>query len=151
MDKNERRANLKRFRDGKVDYLISTDLAARGLDLEHVGRVINFHLPQQIENYLHRAGRTARAGRAGVVINLVTERDSRLIATLEGKKSVTGEQRIKSLEKKHIQQPTENHAKKSAYNPKAKPKFKPKPKPTRLVEEKPTGRYKAVPKKLRGK
>ncbi|MGZ3772707.1 MAG: DEAD/DEAH box helicase [Bdellovibrio sp.] len=85
MDKNERRTNLKKFRNGEVDLLISTDLAARGLDLEHVGRVINFHLPQQLDNYLHRVGRTARAGREGLVINLVTERDLPLIAKIEGK------------------------------------------------------------------
>lgn len=86
MDKNERRMNLKKFRDGKIDLLVSTDLAGRGLDLENVGRVINYHLPKEMENYLHRAGRTARAGRKGLVINLVTERDSRLIARLEGNK-----------------------------------------------------------------
>ena len=79
MDKIERRNNLKLFRDGKIELLVSTDLASRGLDLEHVGRVINYHLPQQIENYIHRAGRTARAGRKGLVVNLVTERDEALL------------------------------------------------------------------------
>lgn len=87
MDKSERRTNLKKFRDGKIDLLISTDLAGRGLDLEHVGRVINYHLPQQMENYLHRVGRTARAGRKGFVVNLVTARDQRLITQLEKMKS----------------------------------------------------------------
>jgi len=82
MDKAERRANLKSFREAKVDLLISTDLASRGLDLEHVGRVINYHLPQQIENYIHRVGRTARAGRQGQVINFVTERDEPLMRQL---------------------------------------------------------------------
>lgn len=86
MDKVERRANLKSFRDGKVKFLISTDLAARGLDVEHVSRVINYHLPQQLENYIHRVGRTARAGRAGTVFNLVTDRDKVLISKLEIKK-----------------------------------------------------------------
>jgi superfamily II DNA/RNA helicase len=86
MDKNERRSNLKKFRTGEIDLLVSTDLAARGLDVDHVGRVINYHLPEQKENYLHRAGRTARAGRSGIVVNLVTERDLRLIASIEGKK-----------------------------------------------------------------
>lgn len=85
MEKNKRRQSLREFRDGKFDLLIATDLAGRGLDLEHVGRVINYHLPQQMENYLHRVGRTARAGRPGLVINLVTERDERLITKLEGK------------------------------------------------------------------
>jgi ATP-dependent RNA helicase RhlE len=79
MDKVERRANLRAFREGKIELLISTDLASRGLDLEQVGRVINYHLPQQLENYIHRAGRTARAGRKGQVINFVTERDQALM------------------------------------------------------------------------
>ena len=82
MEKNDRRVNLKKFRDGKIDLLISTDLAGRGLDIENVDRVINFHLPKQMENYIHRVGRTARAGRKGLVINLVTERDQRLIDLL---------------------------------------------------------------------
>ncbi|MGK5085508.1 DEAD/DEAH box helicase [Bdellovibrionota bacterium FG-1] len=82
MDKVERRANLKAFRDGKIGLLISTDLASRGLDVDHVGRVVNYHLPQQMENYLHRVGRTARAGRTGVVINFVTERDQPLVSQL---------------------------------------------------------------------
>ena len=87
MDKVERRRNLKAFRDGEVPLLISTDLASRGLDVEHVGRVINYHLPQQMENYLHRVGRTARAGRPGLVVNFVTERDAPLINKLDGEQS----------------------------------------------------------------
>ncbi len=79
MDKVERRKNLQAFRDGKIPLLISTDLASRGLDLETVDRVINFHLPQELENYIHRVGRTARAGRKGLVVNLVTERDQSLM------------------------------------------------------------------------
>jgi ATP-dependent RNA helicase RhlE len=82
MDKIERRKNLKAFREGKIDLLISTDLAARGLDIDHVGRVINYHLPKDMNNYIHRVGRTARAGREGLVINLVTERDGTLISRL---------------------------------------------------------------------
>lgn len=79
MDKVERRANLKAFREGTVDLLVSTDVASRGLDIEHVARIINVHLPKEIENYLHRVGRTARAGRPGVVVNFVTERDRELM------------------------------------------------------------------------
>lgn len=83
MDKVERRKNLKEFREGKVDLLISTDLASRGLDVDHVGRVINYHVPIQMENYIHRVGRTARAGRAGLVINFITERDEDFLRKLE--------------------------------------------------------------------
>jgi ATP-dependent RNA helicase RhlE len=95
MDKNERRANLKKFRDGIIDLLVSTDLAGRGLDL-NVGRVINFHLPKEMENYLHRVGRTARAGKPGLVINLVTERDQALISKLEGNKPPSANKKIPS-------------------------------------------------------
>lgn len=86
MEKNERRTNLKKFTEGKVKLMVATDLAGRGLDISNVDRVINYHLPKQHENYLHRVGRTARAGRQGLVINLVTERDERLMAQVEGRK-----------------------------------------------------------------
>jgi len=83
MDRSERRASLRRFRSGEVSVLIATDLAGRGLDIDCVDRVINVHLPQDVDNYLHRVGRTARAGRAGLVINLVTERDQPLLEQLK--------------------------------------------------------------------
>jgi ATP-dependent RNA helicase RhlE len=96
MDKIERRQNLKNFREGKIGLLISTDLASRGLDVEHVGRVLNYHLPQEIENYLHRAGRTARAGREGTVINFVTERDEPLMKQLESVRAPAKKSKPKS-------------------------------------------------------
>jgi ATP-dependent RNA helicase RhlE len=101
MDKIERRANLKAFRDGKIEFLVSTDLASRGLDVEHVGRVINYHLPQQMENYIHRVGRTARAGRTGVVVNLVTERDAKLMKQLESVQPTTPRSPSKAKPKPH--------------------------------------------------
>ncbi len=79
-DAKLRRRNLARFRAGEVPILLATDLAGRGLDIDRVDRVINVHLPQQIDNYLHRVGRTARAGRTGQVVNLVTPRDAALMA-----------------------------------------------------------------------
>ncbi len=88
MDKVERRSNLKKFRDGEIGLLISTDLASRGLDLECVGRVINYHMPHQMENYIHRVGRTARAGRKGLVINFVTERDQNLVDRLHPNRAI---------------------------------------------------------------
>lgn len=84
MDKLVRRANLKAFRESKVNVLISTDLASRGLDVDHISRVINYHLPRSVENYIHRVGRTARAGRRGLVVNLVTPRDIPLMNVIEG-------------------------------------------------------------------
>jgi ATP-dependent RNA helicase RhlE len=82
MDRLERRKNLARFRNGDVHVLLATDLGGRGLDIDRVERVINVHMPQSVDNYLHRVGRTARAGREGLVINLVTQRDEPLMAKL---------------------------------------------------------------------
>jgi superfamily II DNA/RNA helicase len=146
MDKGERRGNLIRFRKGEVDLLISTDLAARGLDLDNVGRVINFHLPQDMSNYLHRVGRTARAGKEGLVVNLVTERDLPLIAKLEGKgqsaKDLKSRFKDKDGKRLHVSEdlrkpkPVKAKAKNESAKPakasptkrkKTKPKFKPKP------------------------
>lgn len=82
MDRVERRDNLRAFRAGTVELLVTTDLGARGLDIDHVGRVVNYHLPEEVGNYLHRVGRTARAGRPGTVVNLVTARDKPLLERL---------------------------------------------------------------------
>ena len=82
LEQPDRERALSKFRNGSCTAFISTDLASRGLDVEHVGRVINYHLPKEMDNYLHRVGRTARAGRKGLVINLVTERDEALVARL---------------------------------------------------------------------
>lgn len=83
MDSQERRSNLAAFRSGDVALLVATDLGGRGLDVEQIDRVINVFLPTGLDNYRHRAGRTARAGRPGLVINLVTERDKPLIANVK--------------------------------------------------------------------
>lgn len=83
MDRAQRRANLRRFRSGQVKVLLATDLGGRGLDIERVDRVINVHLPHDRANYIHRVGRTARAGRKGLVVNLVTDRDKALMAKIQ--------------------------------------------------------------------
>lgn len=72
MDVGERRARMEDFRKGVVRVLISTDLLARGIDVQQVSLVINFEMPTQKENYIHRIGRSGRYGRKGVAINLVT-------------------------------------------------------------------------------
>jgi len=63
---------MRGFRDGKFSFLVATDVASRGLDISHVTHVINYHVPQDPEAYVHRVGRTGRMGRSGVAITLVT-------------------------------------------------------------------------------
>lgn len=75
MDTNERKSRMNDFRSGKCRVLISTDLLARGIDVQQVSLVINFELPVQRENYIHRIGRSGRYGKKGASINLVTVRE----------------------------------------------------------------------------
>jgi ATP-dependent RNA helicase DeaD len=74
---------MNRFRSNQVEILVATDVAARGLDIEHVSHVINFDIPLDPESYVHRIGRTARAGRTGVAVTLVTPRERRLLRIIE--------------------------------------------------------------------
>ena len=83
----ERNAAISRFKEGEVSLLIATDVAARGLDLPEVQRDYNFDLPRQAIIYVHRAGRTARAGASGVVVSFVERSE---IATLERIERYTG-------------------------------------------------------------
>jgi len=83
MDVEERKARMISFRNGKTRVLISTDLLARGIDVQQVSLVINYELPVQRENYIHRIGRSGRYGRKGASINLVTEREMRSQAEIE--------------------------------------------------------------------
>ena len=73
--RDQRRAALDAIRAGRAELLISTDLAARGLDIEDVDYVVHLNLPADVRTYRHRAGRTARAGKAGAVISLVDEKE----------------------------------------------------------------------------
>src|SRR5947207_6018642 len=79
----ERQNSLGRFRAEAAKILVATDLASRGLDIPVVSLVINYDLPQSPDDYIHRVGRTARAGRAGMSISFVSERDVLLIKAIE--------------------------------------------------------------------
>jgi translation initiation factor 4A len=83
MDVGERRTRMSDFRSGKSRVLISTDLLARGIDVQQISVVINYELPVQRENYIHRIGRSGRFGKKGASINLITERERRAQLEIE--------------------------------------------------------------------
>ena len=83
MTQKDREAVIRRLRDGQVEIVIATDVAARGLDVERITHVINHDVPFDAESYLHRIGRTGRAGRTGTAILFVTPRETRLLKTIE--------------------------------------------------------------------
>ena len=67
-----RMRSLKKFKSGKVNILLATDVAARGLDIKLVDVVINFDIPRKAEDYIHRVGRTARGGKRGLAISIIS-------------------------------------------------------------------------------
>ena len=79
LSQEQRVAALESFRDGKIDFLLATDVASRGLDIKAIDTVINYEAPQSHEIYLHRVGRTARAGRQGRSITLAGEADRKVV------------------------------------------------------------------------
>lgn len=83
MDQKERDVIMREFRSGSSRVLITTDLLARGIDVQQVSLVINYDLPTNRENYIHRIGRGGRFGRKGVAINFVTEEDKRALQDIE--------------------------------------------------------------------
>ena len=86
--RDQRRAALDAIRAGRAELLISTDLAARGLDIEDVDYVIHLDLPEDVRTYRHRAGRTARAGKVGAVISLVDEKEQGRLKALAARMEI---------------------------------------------------------------
>jgi len=83
MDQKERELIMKEFRSGSSRVLITTDLLARGIDVQQVSLVINYDLPKDRENYIHRIGRSGRFGRKGVAINFIVSEDVRVLRDIE--------------------------------------------------------------------
>ena len=84
MEQKARDRVMQMFRSGQADVLVATDVAARGLDIDHVSHVVNYDLPMSPEVYVHRIGRTGRAGREGMAIALVDPRHHRALRQIEG-------------------------------------------------------------------
>ena len=83
MMQRQRDRVMQQFRESKIDLLVATDVAARGLDIEHLSHVINYDVPSAAEAYVHRIGRTGRIGREGVAITLAEPREHRLLKNIE--------------------------------------------------------------------
>ncbi|CAF1098397.1 unnamed protein product [Adineta steineri] len=83
IDQKERESVMKEFRSGSSRILIATDLVARGIDVHQVNLVLNYDLPNNRENYIHRIGRGGRFGRKGTAINFVTNEDRGILRDLE--------------------------------------------------------------------
>src|SRR4051794_19500957 len=79
----QRERTVDQLKSGKLDILVATDVAARGLDVERISHVVNFDLPIDTESYVHRIGRTGRAGRSGAAISFVTPRERRMLTSIE--------------------------------------------------------------------
>nr|WP_310017765.1 DEAD/DEAH box helicase [Microbacterium resistens] len=79
----QRERTVGHLKDGKLDILVATDVAARGLDVERISHVVNFDIPTDTESYVHRIGRTGRAGRSGDAISFITPRERYLLAHIE--------------------------------------------------------------------
>jgi ATP-dependent RNA helicase DeaD len=83
LDQKAREAVLSRFRSNQLKVLVATDVAARGLDIEDISHVFNYHLPDDAEVYIHRIGRTGRAGKTGIAITLLSPREKRRMREVE--------------------------------------------------------------------
>ncbi len=83
LSQNAREQMINRLKTGKVDILVATDVAARGLDVDRISHVVNYDIPYDTESYIHRVGRTGRAGRKGEAILFVAPRERRMLASIE--------------------------------------------------------------------
>jgi ATP-dependent RNA helicase DeaD len=83
MSQSQRERTINQLKKGQIDILIATDVAARGLDVERISHVVNYDIPYDSETYIHRIGRTGRAGRKGCAVLFVTPREQHLLRTIE--------------------------------------------------------------------
>lgn len=83
IQQQQRERTIQQLKDGKIDILVATDVAARGLDVERISHVVNYDVPHDPESYTHRIGRTGRAGRSGEAILFITPREKNLLKAIE--------------------------------------------------------------------
>ena len=119
-----RTRSLKQFKDGRLQVLVATDIAARGIDIQQLPRVVNFDLPHVAEDYVHRIGRTGRAGETGIALSLVSADEVSQLQKIEKliKKSIPREE-IEGFEPEHRlpTKPVKINGKRPPKKAKAKP------------------------------
>ena len=119
-----RTRSLKQFKDGRLQVLVATDIAARGIDIQQLPRVVNFDLPHVAEDYVHRIGRTGRAGETGIALSLVSADEVSQLQKIEKliKKSIPREE-IEGFEPEHRlpTKPVKTSGKRPSKKAKAKP------------------------------
>lgn len=93
MPQRKRESVMDDFRDGETDLLIATDVAARGLDIDDISYVINYDMPEQVDTYIHRIGRTGRAGKRGTAVSFVTAQEEYLVHEFELRTGIKMERR----------------------------------------------------------
>jgi ATP-dependent RNA helicase DeaD len=89
MEKEDRTDIMRRLQDGRLGMVVSTEMAARGIDVPMLTHVINYDLPTDAEHYVHRAGRCGRAGRPGIVVNMVLPDTKFVLSKFTGKLGLT--------------------------------------------------------------
>jgi len=140
MDQSDRIAEFDRFKNDEITILVASDVAARGLDVKGVSHVINYDVPWQPDDYVHRIGRTGRAGMKGIAITLATREDGEAIDRIEKlighKIATTGAPEQASWEKPE-KVPKAAKAPKAAAKPerRAEPKAEERPRPSPVVED----------------
>jgi ATP-dependent RNA helicase DeaD len=107
LSQNKRDKVMRDFKGTQLQVLVATDVAARGIDVKDLGYIIHYNLPEQFEYYTHRSGRTARAGKKGISLCLVTQQEVRIVKQISTKlgiqfKQVAGPDR-RELEKKRLE------------------------------------------------
>jgi superfamily II DNA/RNA helicase len=158
MDQSDRIAEFERFKKDEINILVASDVAARGLDVRGVSHVINFDVPWQPDDYIHRIGRTGRAGAKGIAITLATREDSDAVAGIE---KLTGlkiarvgkaeEPQADAKPRREPEKPRAADERPRKASPRREPKAeaKPEPKPEPRPEPRPSPESKRPPKKAK--
>jgi superfamily II DNA/RNA helicase len=148
MDQSDRIAEFDRFKKDEITVLVASDVAARGLDVKGVSHVINYDVPWQPDDYIHRIGRTGRAGMKGIAITIATSADADAVAAIEklighkirrlGDKVDEAPAPAEAPRKAAAAKPEKRRAAQSSkpkQEIKAEPKREPKPAPSPVVED----------------